>query len=93
MSPRFRDSGVRLIVSDFQENLLLECRPSQICEVLLNLLNNAFDAVEGRTDPWVKLEIGTGGRAETGARSQIDDSKIYFRVTDNDSGVPKSFVR
>ncbi|MEN9722631.1 MAG: hypothetical protein RJB38_617 [Pseudomonadota bacterium] len=50
---RFKNSGIELRqqVDDFQ----LLCRPVQIGQILLNLLNNAVDAISGRTDPWVEV--------------------------------------
>ncbi len=41
---KFRTEGVDL-VSDLQPKLEINVRPYQISQVLLNLLNNAFDAV------------------------------------------------
>lgn len=42
---RFKDSNVELEVSEVSEFLTLNCRGVQISQVLLNLLNNSFDAV------------------------------------------------
>src|SRR5690606_8160693 len=43
---RFRQSGVQLNIEAVDLELRIECRPGQISQILLNLLNNAFDAVE-----------------------------------------------
>jgi signal transduction histidine kinase len=53
------------------------CRGSEICQVLLNLLNNAFDAVGGQPSPWVKIEV----------KEQRDH--VEFSVTDSGPGIPK----
>ena len=52
---RFLQHGVQLLVDTGPEDLHVECRPVQISQVLLNLLNNAHDAVEGRSERWVRL--------------------------------------
>lgn len=38
-------------------NLYINCRPTQIGQILLNLLNNSFDAVENKINPWIELKI------------------------------------
>lgn len=43
---RFRSHGIVLTVADVPDDLVVECRPTQLMEVLLNLLNNALHAVE-----------------------------------------------
>jgi PAS domain S-box-containing protein len=57
---RFKNNRVRLLVEPFEDEIHLECRSVEISQVLLNLLNNAFDAVVNGPDPWVRLEIRTG---------------------------------
>jgi PAS domain S-box-containing protein len=61
-STRFKNHGVELISTKIPENLSIHCRPLQLSQVLLNLLNNAFDAIEELTQPgapdrWVKVDI------------------------------------
>jgi PAS domain S-box-containing protein len=43
---RFRSHGITLAVADVPDELTIECRPTQLMEVLVNLLNNALHAVE-----------------------------------------------
>ena len=54
---RFRSSQVSLQVEGVSQDLKLACRPTQITQVLVNLLNNAFDAVGSLEKKWVKLEV------------------------------------
>ena len=58
------------------EGLTLECRWIQILQILINLIRNACDAVEGVSDPWVRLEV------------ESDKEEIRFGVMDNGPGVP-----
>ncbi|MDO9182625.1 MAG: ATP-binding protein [Bacteriovorax sp.] len=39
------------------ENFYLECMPVQISQVLLNLLNNAADAIETKAEKWIAVKI------------------------------------
>lgn len=53
---RFRLSGIRLGV-DITDDFEIFCRSTQISQVLLNLLNNAFDAVKSTPDAWVQVRV------------------------------------
>ena len=69
---RFRNRGIDLRVAEIPETSI-ECRPSQIAQVLLNLLSNAFDAVAGLPDAWVEITVIDDG---FGARIQVTDSGL-----------------
>ena len=43
--------------SEDSAHLLVECHAVEISQVLLNLLNNAFDAIEIFDEKWIELEI------------------------------------
>ena len=73
---RFQSSGIHVYTDPISETLLLECRPTQISQVLLNLLNNALDAVAGLDEKWVRISI-----------SSLED-KIQIRVIDSGKGIP-----
>lgn len=36
---------------------MIKARPSEIVQVLMNLLNNSFDAIRGTKDPWLKIDL------------------------------------
>ncbi|RYZ51907.1 MAG: GHKL domain-containing protein, partial [Proteobacteria bacterium] len=73
---RFKNSSVNLIIPESLE-LEIDVRSTQISQILLNLLNNAFDAVNGTHDAWIKLDIMT-----------IDTRFIRFVVSDSGLGIP-----
>jgi C4-dicarboxylate-specific signal transduction histidine kinase len=52
-------------------------RPVQLSQVFLNLLNNAFDAIEGAPSPWIRVELYS------------EDDFIEVSVTDSGPGVAK----
>lgn len=75
---RLRDRGIRLIFDETQADIEIPCRPTEIAQILLNLLNNSTDAVENLSDKWIKLEcVQKLGR-------------VYISVTDSGSGIPDS---
>jgi PAS domain S-box-containing protein len=57
-SRRFKIHRIELKSPDIQEQgRLLECRPSEISQVILGLLNNAFDAVRDRDQAVVGIDV------------------------------------
>jgi PAS domain S-box-containing protein len=55
---RFRAHNICLAVSAVDPEVVIRCREAQICQVLLNLLQNAFDElVDWEGDRWVKLDV------------------------------------
>lgn len=58
---RFARGGVRLSVEPMPEEWAVECRASQIAQVLLNLLSNAYDAALESEARWVKVEVYDSG--------------------------------
>lgn len=57
-------------------DLIINCRPGEIVQVLLNLVNNSIDAVQASDDPWIRLEV----------QHRVDAIKIV--VTDSGKGLP-----
>lgn len=72
---RFQNRGIQLEIHGAEDNDLLECRPTQIAQVFLNLLNNAFDAVIDASEKWVRVNV-TG-----------DAQSVTFDVTDSGFGI------
>ena len=56
--------------------LEIECRPIQLSQVFLNLLNNSFDAVKNSANPWVKIDF------------LIKEKSIQIRIVDSGTGIP-----
>lgn len=79
-SKRYESGGVSLDVILADPELALFCNPTQISQVLLNLLNNAYDAVSSQSNKWVTLVINEA------------DDKIVMKVTDCGEGLRKEVV-
>jgi C4-dicarboxylate-specific signal transduction histidine kinase len=61
--------------------LMINCRPTQISQVLLNLVGNSIDAVQGLSEKWIKIEV-------------IDLPKeVQIVVTDSGSGIDAETVK
>ncbi|MEK6627111.1 MAG: ATP-binding protein [Bdellovibrionota bacterium] len=78
-SERFSNHGVQLdiVKNEIYATTQIECRTVEMSQVLLNLLNNAFDAVEGLKEKWIRLEFSESGQF------------VDISVTDSGHGIPK----
>jgi signal transduction histidine kinase/CheY-like chemotaxis protein len=73
---RFKHEDIAFSIDEFSDQLVLDCREAEISQVLLNLLNNAADAIESATDKWIKMEV----REENGW--------VEISVMDSGAGIP-----
>jgi C4-dicarboxylate-specific signal transduction histidine kinase len=73
---KFRSEGIELIYQDPDSAVICNCDRYQILQILINLLNNAFDSC--RTVPEPKIEM----------LLEKDSDYAMFVVKDNGPGVP-----
>lgn len=60
-----------------QKDYLIECRPIQISQVIVNLINNACDAIQNLEEKWIQLET-------------IEEKKgIRLILSDSGKGIPQ----
>ena len=77
-SQRFRANGIDLRVDlASAEDLWSTGRPTQLTQVILNVLNNAHDAVEPLEEKWVEVKAESSGQA------------VVFTITDSGRGIPE----
>lgn len=67
------------VILDIDTQHAIECRPGQICQVLMNLLNNARDAVKDSQTRWIKIA------------SEIHEHSIQIKVSDSGPGIPAEY--
>jgi C4-dicarboxylate-specific signal transduction histidine kinase len=73
---RFRIHSIRLITPEVDASLRVRCREVQIAQILLNLLQNAFDAIsEIDGDRWIEVQL------------ELEREKIAFSVIDSGPGI------
>jgi PAS domain S-box-containing protein len=53
-SEKFKNYGIELIINN-NTDIRFKCRPLQITQVILSLLNNSFDAVKDLKEKWIKI--------------------------------------
>lgn len=77
---RFRLHNIK-VETYVPPDLAVQARPVQLSQVLLNLLNNSFDAVKDLPEKWIRLTV-----ADAGAVAEIS-------VMDSGKGVPAEVRR
>lgn len=75
---RLKHHSIQLIKEDFDPNLVFEGRQIEISQVILNLLNNAIDAVDplSDVDKWIRISAKNNG------------SFLEIKITDSGKGIP-----
>jgi signal transduction histidine kinase len=72
---RFRLNLVDVKV-EIAPNIVINCRETQVSQLLLNLLNNSFDAVQGLENRWILVAV-----------RELNET-IELSVTDSGQGIP-----
>lgn len=72
---RFQNHGISVQTSELDQDVIIECQTVQISQVILNLLNNSFDAVMELSEKWIRIEV------------QDFEESVIIRVTDSGKGI------
>ena len=73
-----KNKGIKLEV-DVSEEIFIDCRPTQISQVLINLINNSADAIENQTrGRWIQL------------KSEIKGNELELSIKDSGSGIAEA---
>jgi PAS domain S-box-containing protein len=78
----FAKAGITLQsdISESDKALQVECRETQTIQVLVNLLNNAKDAVQSLKEKWIKIGMTK------------DSESIHLSITDSGAGISKEIA-
>lgn len=60
-----------------ENSILLECRPGQLSQVVLNLIQNAHDAIQELPEKWIHVDVGA------------TKNFVRIQVTDSGTGIHK----
>lgn len=75
-SERLKSKNIKFDIIGFDE-VMINCRPTQISQVLLNLLSNSIDAIELRPKPWILIQVKV-------------EQDVQILITDSGLGISKS---
>lgn len=73
-SEKFKAHGIDLKIGSIPDVSIM-CRPSQISQVFINLLNNSSDAIETHDKRWIAIDF------------QVDAGKVSIFFTDSGTGI------
>lgn len=60
VSSRVIANGVNIkLENSCDPSFKIECRQVQIAQILVALINNAFDAIKGDEGPWIRIIVGS----------------------------------
>lgn len=74
--PKIKQNMISLNAGNIDEGAIL-CNEIEIEQVLVNLINNAVEAISHLNDRWIELSV-----------TDLDDT-IQFSITDSGQGIPK----
>ncbi len=77
---RFYNHGVEVAFDVIDKDLEIECRVIEIEQVLLNLLNNSFDAIEKLEEKWIRIS------------TEETEQHLLIHVTDSGKGIPPETI-
>ena len=77
---RITNYNFEIMIEIPKKKIFIECRSVQLCQVLLNLIGNSFDAVRKSKSPWIKIA------------AEVTDQLIEISVTDCGLGIPKEDI-
>lgn len=78
---RFQNHGIKFRQKFSASNhCAIICHPPQIMQVLLNLLNNSFDAVSALEEKWVEITVNE------------DADNVFISVIDSGPGIPDQIL-
>lgn len=73
---RVAKENIQILVDPIPEDLRIKGRSVQIFQVLMNLVNNAADAIQGQSEKWVRIGV------------QRSDGFVKILVKDSGDGIP-----
>ncbi len=76
---RLLTKSIRLDIQ-IDEEYLITCNPTGISQVLINLMNNAIDAIKGLDEKWIELKI-----------TKVN-GRLIISLRDSGKGIPQAIV-
>lgn len=93
---RLKDSPERLaiqVIRNYGNLPLVECYPSQLNQVFMNIIANAIDALEESPTKQVSQKIEKNSSQITIATSIIDANWVKISISDNGTGMDESVCK
>lgn len=72
---RIKSKNIKFSIAEF-DDVQINCRSTQISQILLNLLSNSIDSIENQPTPWILIEVNIG-------------ADVQILITDSGRGISK----
>jgi C4-dicarboxylate-specific signal transduction histidine kinase len=76
--PKVVSHGIELLMPTAKIESTINCRSTQIYQVLVNLINNSCDAIENLKEKWIQVEVAD------------EKNDVVFKITDSGNGIDKA---
>ena len=76
LSEQIKNRGIQIRMTAITTDFHVRCRPSEITQIVVNLIKNSIDALADVRQPEIEIKI-----------EKIEARKIRFSFTDNGSGI------
>lgn len=80
LGARIRGHGIQIQIDDKNFQKQISCRPTEVFQILTNLVNNSHDAILGKPKSWIKLSC------------EIVDGYYLFEVLDSGNGLSENVI-
>lgn len=80
-SKRYEGVNVEIVCPKETCDTTVMCRPVEVVQVVINLMNNAYYAVKNLPDPWIRVEVVLQG------------STVEIKVTDSGKGIAEKALK
>jgi len=80
MEAELKAKNINFIINDFNENLLIKADPKQIEQVLINLITNSIQALQGAENPEITINS-----------DKIND-EVLISISDNGCGIETDII-
>lgn len=79
-SDKFQSRRIQFSTNDYDHSISFECRSHEIMQILVNLLNNAVDAISDKEKKWIRIDVSQKG------------NEVEIAIMDSGSGIPKEVI-
>ena len=81
MNERIEKSQTKVVIESYfkNANFFVKSKPGQLCQVILNLICNSIDAIEGLSEKWVSINL-----------VEVGDHYFVISITDSGQGISTS---
>ena len=89
LKPKLNSNGIT-VIKEYGNLPLIECYPSQLNQVFMNILVNAIDALE---EGIIKNTYPNNFIPQITIKTKtINENTVQIRISDNGNGIPKSII-